>query len=342
MVDDDKNHERYLKTYVSDHIYGCIRKFYKTGKFGYLTIVGGEAINLYLSKEDKLDTLDYDLKFVVNPQFVNKEKDLLQANALRLRIITSLMRCLQDIKSIGKYSDVHPKLAILIHQKPRLIYVDDNKLFVVDPHTGEEKFIHYNFNKVFKILLYYRYDGGELKSFELVDLTLFYPHVDGGYSFFQKGIYDSFLKEPFNNKIPVPFIVRDNLRIPTLPYLIMDNFRMALITLDNLSVIGGQEDEIVKWKDKLSRYWLKVNKMKKALGRKNSNQKLDNLIASMKTTFDLYEPLAFLNSLCYREGNIYTMRLQPKKECDETYLKKLDIFLQAYKQVSKQISQLSY
>ena len=171
----DKTRERFLKDSVSDVVYKCLRQYYRTGKYGYLTVIGGEAINFYLSKENKLDTADYDLKFVVNPEFIKKDEDLRRANALRLRIVRSLMHCLGSIKTPSKYHDIYPKLAILIQQQPRFVYIDDNKLFVVDPRTGGERFFHYNFNKVFKILLYYRYGTkrSQLKYLELVDLSLF-------------------------------------------------------------------------------------------------------------------------------------------------------------------------
>ena len=117
---------------------------------------------------------------------------------------------------------------------------------------------------------------------------------------------------------------------------------MALISLDNLSINGQNEELVIKFKDKLSRYWVKVKKMTGALQRKNSQKELDKLMLAMKTTFDLYEPLAYLNSICYREGDIYTMKLQKRKECDEKYLQRVDNFRQAYYETSKIISKLRY
>ncbi len=308
-------------------------------------MIGGEAINFYLSKENKLDTADYDLKFVVNPEFIKKDEDLRRANALRLRIVRSLMHCLGSIKTPSKYHDIYPKLAILIQQQPRFVYIDDNKLFVVDPRTGGERFFHYNFNKVFKILLYYRYGTkrSQLKYLELVNLSLFYQlREEGGYSFFAADIYDTFLKSPFNKKMPIPFVVRNEIRIPTLPFLLFDNFRMALISLDNLSLSGKDPELVEKWKDKLSRYWIKVKKMNEALRRNNSKDDLNQLTRAMKHTFELYEPLAYVNSICYHTGRIYTSQMQKKPECNPTYVKKLDDFHHSYQNVATIVSQLKY
>lgn len=62
--------ERYLKEYYDEAIkYAIGKQFYNTKSqgydLGYLVVTGGQALKYYFN--DKIDTLDYDLKFFVSP-----------------------------------------------------------------------------------------------------------------------------------------------------------------------------------------------------------------------------------------------------------------------------------
>ena len=148
---------------------------------------------------------------------------------------------------------------------------------------------------------------------------------------------------PFNKKIPIPFIVKDNLRIPTLPYLLLDNFKMSLINLDLLTGVDpNNQPDIDRLKNKISRYWLKVAKMFDLLKNKNSKELLNQLNRAMKHTFELYQPLSFTNAICFRLNNaIYIKKLQEKPECSPEYVQKLADFRSAYLNVANIISKLN-
>jgi hypothetical protein len=339
---DNSKHELRLKDHVSDQVYECLARNYNVGREGYITVIGGEAINYYLSKEKKIKTGDFDLKFVVNPQYTSREEDLKRVNMRRLKVVTNLMKCLAGIKAPAGYDVVYPKLAIKIRDKARLVYTEGGKLYWVDPFTGEEKFVYYSPNKVFTIMLYYRIKGEkELNGFGLIDLSLFYrrPH---GYSYFGRKIYDAFLNEPFRKKVPIPFVVKNNVRYPILPFMLFDNFRMTLIALDNLTILKSDPEKVTFWNNKLKKYWNKINIMLDALEASAQSKDLKELEAAMHKTYADYQPLAFLNMLCYREGIIYTDTLQKKKECDEKYQKQLKEFEAGYLDVATKTSKLRY
>ncbi len=322
-----------LKGLVYDQVYECLSQHYNTGKLGYVTMIGGEAINHYL--DHKIETGDFDLKFVVNPEYTDKEDDIRKINIIRLKVIKSLLKCLHNLKTPKGYEYVYPKLAIKVRNKAAIVYLEENKLFYVDQRTGEEKFMFYKENKVFTILLFYKPIKKKEQFFGLIDLSLFYRRPKA-YSYFGTRIYDTFLNKPFNQKNPIPYIIDQRIRYPTINYLLFDNFRMIFISLDNLVIHKDEPDEIKKWNTKLGKYWDKVNIMIKLVKANN------NLTNQMKKTFDLYKPLAHLNMLCYREDWVYTPKLQDKPECDDQYLKQLKEFEDNFFKVAQLINSIKY
>lgn len=336
--------ELYLKDYVSDDVYDCLSNYYNIGREAYITVIGGEAINYYLPKNEKIKTGDFDLKFVVNPEFTTEESDLFKVNVKRLKVVNGLLKCLNSIRPPKNYHQLYPKLAIKIRNEPRIVYSEGAKMFYVDPFTGEEKFFFYSPNKVFTILLYYQKSSKDpLDNFGLLDLSLFYRRPKG-YSFFGAKIYDSFLKPPFNKKVPIPFKAEDNIRYPTLPFMLFDNFRMSLIALDNLETSKDNSEMVKFWTKKLDKYWIKVNILLNAIEKRdNDSDKIEKVEKQMRNTYKLYQPLAFLNMLCYREGVVYTDKLNDdKKECDSSYLKDLKEFEESYLRTGELVNELKY
>lgn len=343
IIAKNPTHEPILKEYVSKIVYDCFADNYNTGKECYLLVIGGEAINHYIpNKKDKVATSDFDLKLVVNPEFTKDEETLKSINVKRLKIIRKLMQCLSKITPPPGYEALYPKLAIKVHDQPRFIYLEGNKLFWVDPVTGEEKFIYYALNKVFTILLCYQLKKDPITyGFGLIDLSLFYkkPH---DFSYFGAKIYEAFLNSPFDKKIPIPFVVHNNVRFPTLPYLLHDTYRMILISLDNLSINKDNPEKIVFWNSKIEKYWQKLIVIINIMKQKNPPTIMEDVAKAAKKCFENYKPLAFLNMLCFRTGIVYSTEMKELPECDDKYKKELANFENCYLDVSSKIAKLRY
>jgi hypothetical protein len=327
-----------LKNYVSPVIYNCLRNVYdRELKYGYVMLIGGEAINQYLPDDKKVLTSDFDIKYVVHEQY-NDDIYLKKANSARMRIMIEILKCLQEMKPPKGYKLFYPKLGLIFHPFFRIIYRDDKRgyLYQVCPKTGEEVGVNYKFNKVFKIKIYYQKDD-ELLDFDILDCGLFYRKTDA-YSFFERTIYDTFMRAPFNMTIPVPFNVRDRLRIAKLKYLILDNFRMVLIMNDMLIKNKSNPVDLEKAEKKIPNYWLKVNNM---LSTMSNTNKIDTLQQKMKDVEELYKPLAYYNFLCYSNDNLkYGTQLLKKEGCDETYVKNLNEFKKKYLEIYNYIAKL--
>jgi len=357
MTDKCEEHCKILKAYVDPIVRECIAKNYTEGApFGYLIMVGGEALNSYLPEDKKICTSDYDLKFVVTPKFTNDDENLRRANSRRLHILENLLKCLSSIKPPKDYKQLYPHMTLLIKDKIREMIVEGNKVYTIDPDTQKKDNFFYRFNKVFTVKLAYQYKDEPIADFTLIDVGLYYriPEEEPYYNFMTSKIYDTFLQNPFYKTIPIPFEVKNNIRIPVLPYILVDNFRMILFATDFMTVYKGNEEKIKFFTKKLAGYEKKMNvileeyKQKgnkgeiKPSSNRNIKDILQDIIESIDESINLYKPLAPLNALCYREEgkSNYSKILQSHKECDKKYLNDLNHFYSVYHKTLKYISEL--
>lgn len=358
MTDDDKEkHHKKLKEYVDPIVRDCISKNYSIGApFGYLIMVGGEALNYYLPEDKKVPTSDYDLKFVVTPKFTNDDENLKKANLRRLYILNNMINCLSNIKPPKGYTKLYPHMTLLVKDKIRKMVIEGNKIYTIDEETGEKDNFYYRYNKIFTIKLAYQYKDEPLNDFTLVDIGLYYrlPEEEPYYNFMTSKIYDTFLQKPFYKTLPMPFEVHNNIRIPILPYILVDNFRMILFAYDFMTVYEGNEEKIAFFTKKLAGYEKKMKiildeykKNDELCNRRGSSGRdiriiLNDVISSINDSIALYRPLAPLNALCYREKGKtnYIKILQSHKECDKKYIRDLEYFYSIYQKTLKFISEL--
>jgi hypothetical protein len=341
-----KYRELQLKEHLSPIVYKCLAKFYKTGKYGYLSVIGGEAVNAYLVGKDKVSTNDFDVKFVVNPEFTKTEEDLMRANAMRLRVTRGIYECLQQMEPPKGFKLIYPKLCIKMHPNTHLIYLDEGRMFYVDKLTGEEKFTHYNTNKTFKIILYYQYEDEPLAQFDLMDIGLFYPKKLA-YHYFedQERLYDTFLKAPFNKTVPIPFIVKNDVRIPTMMFVLYDTFRMILIAMDMTNIFKDSPEELARWRDKIPRTWDKLNKILAVLTKINDSALMKELAEAINKTTKLYEPLAYYNMFCHKnDKNVYEKAILEEKkkspDCAKIYVDRVNEFLEQLSKTEQLMAKL--
>lgn len=344
VKDKNEKHQRLLKDYLAPYVKECISENYHTGPMGYLLMVGGEALNYHLPAKQKVDTSDFDLKFVVTPRFTDLEDDLKRANVKRLFVAHSLLQCLQNkkIKAPKGYQDLTFRLTLLQKDQVKQIEIEGPRVFMIDPETKEKVPIFYRFNKMFTIKAGYQHSSMKTRDeFTLIDIGLYYryPPNEPYYNFLTHKIYNTFLYPPFSRGIPVPFVVEDKIRYPILPYILVDNFRMILFANDFLHIYMDKEHQEF-FKKKLKNYHKKM----KVILDQYSDSKYD--VKKVKTQIDqtvkLYEPLAKLNAKCYREEGKFNFTTIPQNypECDDKYHKKLDKFLEEYQKTLELISTL--
>lgn len=409
---DEEKVQQIIKHHLDNYVKNCLQRSYNSGKLGYVTLVGGSALNHYLSGYEEIVTSDYDLKFVVMPQFTEDEADLRRANVKRLYLAKDLTNCLKSSPD-PKEIRIHPQLIVRVGNVPVPIKIEGSKIIITDPKTGQERPFLYRFNKIFTIRLAYQFTdpnkrlrtaeerssssknkshsknkssskhrsnskshskskskGGSQPTYDqsphdstqlpekfdqtrpiyyydFVDVGLFYRMTDTEpfYNFMTRQMYDTMLKEPFNQRIPIPFEVHQGIRYPVPPYLLMDNFRMLHFAQDFLAVYKDDPARIQHFKKKIKGYQRKMNIILDYLQNQEGHTKsqINKIAEEIKKSLHLYEPLAMTNSICYREeGKInYTMNYQEdKKECTPEYLEKLKEFYNQYHQALKAINQL--
>lgn len=328
-------HEKRLKRHVESVVRKCIAENYHTGPMGYLIMVGGEALNFHLPEDKQVETADFDLKYVVVPKFSEKEEDLRRANVKRLYLAKSLVDCLNQVEPPKGYQTLYPRITMLFRDLVHSVRIDGHRVYVTNPETGEERPVVYRFNKVFTIKLVYQPNDRKTESeFTLIDLGLFYrlPEQEPFYNFMTNTIYNTMLGSPFERPIPIPFVIKDKIRYPILPYILVDNVRMILFANDFLNLYKGNEKKIAFFESKLKGYRRKLKMILEELGKRYQMKTIEKQIEKV---VKLYQPLARLNVICYREeGRFnYTTVLQKQyAECDEKYLGDLDEFFKEYHQ----------
>lgn len=329
-VNFDKLQQIQIKNELKNTILNCLKLNYNTDKYGYIVLVGGEAINYYLPSNLQTDTSDFDIKFVVNPDF-NSEDDLKKANIRRFNIMNKIINCLSNLH-LDSCHTLYAKLGIKIKDKPVIIYQEGHKLFSVNKQTGEEKLYYYTLDKVFSIIIYYKINSEDpLKNFGILDMSLFYQK-DHGYSFFATKIYKTYLQPPFNSKYPLPFIINDNIRIATLKHMLIDNFRMTLISLDNLFLLKDNLEKVAFWNNKIVKYQSRIILMLQLFSKNNSQNIIQQINNHMNDTFNTYQHLVEQNSICFRSDPtnsgrppVYVDKLQSQIiSCNLDYKKKID------------------
>lgn len=367
--ENSKQHVIELKDHVDPVVRRCIAENYNQGPMGYLIMVGGEALNYHLPKNRQVQTADYDLKFVVSPRYTDDEENLRRANVKRLHIIQNLLKCLSHVKPPKGYKKLYPRLTLLFQDSVRELRIEGSKIFMIHPETGEERPFYYRYNKVFTLKLVYQPENNKtskktieeelpLDEFTLIDIGLYYrlPENEPFYNFMTNRIYNTFLEPPFSRPIPVPFDVEDNngqkIRYPILPYILVDNFRMLLFANDFLHIYKDNQSKIEFFQDKLKGYHRKMNivldefsktsKRRKIISTRQNSDIVKDIKTQINRTVKLYEPLAALNALCYREEGkyYYTTELQKHQKCDQKYLDNLDEFYDEYYKTLNLISEL--
>lgn len=351
MVD---QHEKKLKDHVDQIVRKCIANNYHTGPMGYLVMVGGEALNFHLPEKQRVQTADFDLKFVVSPKFTDTDSNLRKANVRRLFIANKLFRCLQSVQPPSGYSKLYPRLTMLFNNVVHDVRIDGHRVYVTNPETGEERFTVYRFNKIFTIKLNYQLENQKKEhEFTLIDIGLFYrlPEQEPYYNFLSNTIYDTFLKKPFQKRIPIPYNVGENIRYPILPYILVDNFRMMLLANDFLHVYQDDQERIDFFKLKLKGYRRKLEMILREIDQRYASSKrsrsrqtpskkekrqskfLNQIEENIQKTIKMYQPLARKNAICYREEgrfNFTTVLQSHLDECDQNYLDQLDQFFDQY------------
>lgn len=339
-------HEQRLKRHADETVRKCIAENYHTGPMGYLIMVGGEALNFHLPEDKKVKTADFDLKFVVTPKFSDSEENLRKANVKRLYIARDLVECLKKLKPPAGYKKLEPRLTLLFNDIVHDVRLDGHRVYVTNPETGEERFTVYRFNKVFTIKLRYIPNDRKTESeFTLIDLGLYYrlPAEEPFYNFMTNTIYNTFLNPPFSRPIPVPFVIKDKIRFPILPYILVDNARMMLFAEDFLNLYKGNEKKIPFFESKLKGYQKKLNIILGEFSKREENKKLvEQIEKQISKVVKIYKPLAKKNIICYREEGRFnfTTVLQKKPGCDDKYLADLDDFFAEYHSMLKMINEL--
>lgn len=325
----DKKEQITIKNFLEKTIFECLDKYKINNKKGHLVITGGSALNYYLINTTSgiIPTSDYDIKLVVVPEYTKNDDILYELNIIRFKIVLGIMNCLKkklsktyinkknnifgfksfnknddNTKSIEGITNIYPKLGITLGKDNfTLVYLEGGKMFYVNPFTGEEQFKYYEKNKVFKIRIFYMKNGIN-KSFDLMDIGMEYKKPDGEfYSFLGSTIYDTFLKEPFNNNISIPYIKLkpyNNINIASFKWLLFDTIRMLTITLDGITVYldSGKNDDANELIKKLNRYCIKVFRLFDCI---NDNKIKNELTKLTYELFRLYKPLAYINMVCY-------------------------------------------
>jgi hypothetical protein len=352
VVDSDKEKQIMLKNYIDPLLRKCVGRHYNTGPIGYLIMVGGEALNHHLSPDARVITSDYDLKFVVTPNFTDTEENLRRANVKRLYMLKDLFNCLKSVEPPKGFYEFYPRMTVLFKDVIQDLEIDGHKVSMVNPVTGQKTPFVYRFNKVFTIKMVYKEkENSEPVEFTLIDLGLYYrlPETEPYYNFLSKTIYDTFLKRPFHKGIPMPYVTDENkIRYPTLKYMIVDTFRMILFANDFLEIYKDNQAKIEHFTAKLAGYHRKLKLIlqhvidKEDNSGKKANLLIDRLYGEMEKTILAYVPLIPLNALCFREKDKanFTSQLQDYKECNQEYLNNLDNFNNQYQKTLEIIQQL--
>jgi hypothetical protein len=311
-------------------------------------MVGGEALNYHLSPDKRVITSDYDLKFVVTPNFTDSDESLRRANVKRLYILKDLFTCLKSVEVPQGYYEFYPRMSVLFKDVVQDLEIDGHRVTMINPITGQRTPFVYRFNKVFTIKMVYRETKtSDLVEFTLIDLGLYYrlPETEPYYNFLSRTIYDTFLNKPFEKQIPMPYVVDDKkMRYPTLKYILVDTFRMILFANDFLEVYKDNQAKVEFFTGKLAGYHRKLKLILSHVVDKKPNQAkhIEQLTKQMERTVEAYVPLIPLNAICFREkdkANFIT-RLQNNKECNEEYLKNLEQFHDKYHKTLEMVQEL--
>lgn len=341
-----------IKQHYDDTIRRCISQNYNMGKeLGYLIIVGGEALNHYLSKDKQVKTSDYDLKFVVKPENTKDEQSLRKANALRLKIAQRLTDCIQkhpkpDLKhDLNGIDDIRIDLTMLDKNVTKRIETRGSYVWMIDVNNpSNKKRIVYKYNKIFTIKVFYTLNNQPME-YGMIDIGLYYKLLEGEprYNFLTDDIYNTFLNAPFNYPIPMPYETEHGIRYPILKYILVDTFRMLLFVNDFFIVYKDDPEKQAFYTKKYNGYKRKLWSIFHLYKEKDVNE-ITGIARDIKKVVNEYEPLAQLNAICYRAvGKVfYVKEIQNWDECGTEYVAKLDAFQTTYNSLLHNINQLPF
>ena len=227
--------EKDVKSFYDDYIQKCIRRqFNYESDYGYVIVLGGEALNHYFPTE----TSDYDVKFVIYPKgkiktdlydnFNKRYPEFLKTvNMIRLDIADDIYTCLKRLPQPTKtsFKDVKFKLTLIQKTKDESHYDEimreekryktasgkfkkkkGFKVFLPKRNfktgeliSGQKVQTIYKFNKNFAIRIEYKDDDNITHEFSIVDVGLKYdiPKGEKIYNFFGRKIFNTFLDEKF-------------------------------------------------------------------------------------------------------------------------------------------------
>ena len=347
-LDLEKERQIELKNYVDPLVRTCVGRHFSTGPSGYLVMVGGEALNHHLSPGKRVITSDYDLKFIVTPNFTDSDENLRRANVRRLYMLKDLFTCLKSVEVPKGYAEFYPRMSVLFKDQVQDLEIDGHKVTMVNPTTGQRMPFVYRFNKVFTIKMVYKITKDSAPvEFTLIDLGLYYrlPKTEPYYNFLSRTIYDTFLNQPFLKSIPMPYVVDEKkIRYPTLKYIIVDTFRMILFANDFLEVYKDNQAKVEFFTGKLAGYHRKLRLILSHVIEQNPGKEkaVGEILKRMEETIAAYVPLIPLNAKCFREKDRanFVEIMQQYEECDQKYLKNLEDFRIKYQKTLQLIQSL--
>lgn len=345
----DMNDQLILKTHYTPVILNCAAEFSAPNYLGYLILLGGEALNHYLT--DKIVTYDFDFKFVVT------SKKIYESNIKRMHIANKMVKCLNQAlipqtsgnipgTTINAYQDL--RFVLTIKQKDEYVplHVDGNRTYLIDKKTGKpsNKIFPYKYNKNFAIRLYYKKVGSKKeKEFSIIDVGLKYdiPEDETVFNFFARNMYKTFKKDIFKrinpHRDPIPYIMVNKIRYPKLIFLLYELFTLYLIYSGGLqmAILMNDEDNKKLSEEKIVKYKQRLDAIYKIYKKRNSH-KIYVIERNINITRKKYAEIFPFIIKCFTKNNAFLERIKDIEECKiEPDLVKLEEFKKQYDKTIK-------
>lgn len=320
--------EEFLQSYYDSSIKNCIRNFYGIGRYyGYLTLIGGAALKYYFPKD--IRTLDYDLKFVVNPtkQVLaerSPEDILKESNKVRLDVSVGLVECLNKVKIPENYEVTF--ILTFVQRRgdkefyDRVTFDKKNKYKTKLPtrdaegnSTGKRYVFYYKPDKNFAIRLRYKNKTTDTEGeYSIIDVGLKYnkPETKPVFNYFARRLFNTFTTNEFNKlnpyRAPVPYTPINYIRYPTIEYLLYETFMLLLIYI-NQSISSGEEFKTL-YSEKLAKYKSRIDIiLNDLIKRQYHKQIIEQLRNSINNTVSKFEKINHKIVDCYKNGEFFML-----------------------------------
>lgn len=260
-----------LKEYYDRRIKECITTLYSPPNkrtLGYWVLVGGEALKNILG-EKKVTTLDYDLKFAVDPkQGGINERTLKASNKIRVDASFKLTDCLNAYPPPKGYK-IEFFLAIIQRINNQEYYdrvkfggqtgytaflpernKETGEILMDEKGKPKEMTYKYGPSKNFAIRMRYTTPKKEEGEFSIIDLGLRYgkPKFGKFYNYFERRLYPTIMDKQFKKVNPrlqsVPFVEKNKILYASGPFLLYDTYNLLLINMHLSDFTNSKE-----WKD---------------------------------------------------------------------------------------------